>query len=423
MNGLEIKFTPEFHQRAKGPELRATWAQIEIAVNGAPVTRVNDLRAKTVRNMVYGPLYPLAEWLATHWFFIFDEVYVGGKSQYEKRHSIRFAGEGYALPDLEFRPEGENIRLRWSRYSAPHQSVEFLTDGEALIPVGEVRDVLWKFLDETCLRLCELAPGLDTLLQKEWEAIGNLGEEETDFCRTVARLGLDPFSTSHEEQDAILGAARRIPSTLIGDLCSVVPLAELSVSCDWLCATIENPSPILIRDGTLLSVRARVPSASVPGLPWEKGYFRAREVRRLIGLNGGSPLEQDPLLGLSPSSVNVPLPNVDAFITVADGYPGIALAPRRRSAERFALARSLYEYFYPASGPHALVSRAVTERQKENRAFAAEILAPAESLRKQIGTASSITQDDIEELAQEFDVSSMVIGKQIENHQLAQIVA
>ena len=46
----------------RGAELSATLASLHIDVQGKPVTRVFDQRARTVRDFVDVPLYPLAEW-------------------------------------------------------------------------------------------------------------------------------------------------------------------------------------------------------------------------------------------------------------------------------------------------------------------------------------------------------------------------
>ena len=54
----------------RGPELAATWAALCIRIGDSVITRVLDARAKTVREFVYVPLYPLAEWLATNWWFL-----------------------------------------------------------------------------------------------------------------------------------------------------------------------------------------------------------------------------------------------------------------------------------------------------------------------------------------------------------------
>jgi Zn-dependent peptidase ImmA (M78 family) len=64
------------------------------------------------------------------------------------------------------------------------------------------------------------------------------------------------------------------------------------------------------------------------------------------------------------------------------------------------------------------VTRTGTEHQQRNRAFAAEFLAPAESIRDRIG-GDRVAEEDVEELAQEFQVSELVIRHQIQNDKLA----
>jgi Zn-dependent peptidase ImmA (M78 family) len=64
-----------------------------------------------------------------------------------------------------------------------------------------------------------------------------------------------------------------------------------------------------------------------------------------------------------------------------------------------------------------------TDRQARARSFAAEFLAPAEGIRRRLGQPEGewVEEDTIDELAQEFDVSSFVIGHQIRNHNLGQV--
>ena len=88
----------------------------------------------------------------------------------------------------------------------------------------------------------------------------------------------------------------------------------------------------------------------------------------------------------------------------------------REESKRFILCRALSDYL--ALGHPSLVTRSVTEHQQRNRAFAAEFLAPAESIRERIG-GDRVGEEDIEDLAQEFKVSDRVIRHQIQNHKLA----
>ena len=67
-----------------------------------------------------------------------------------------------------------------------------------------------------------------------------------------------------------------------------------------------------------------------------------------------------------------------------------------------------------------MLTRARSEQQQRNRAFAAEFLAPSATLRNK-APAASVDGEDMDELAREFGVSPFVIAHQIENHGIAAI--
>ena len=64
MPQFEFKIDWVDAEGVRGPELCATWASLHITAGDSVVTRVLDTRASTVRDFVYVPIYPLAEWLA-----------------------------------------------------------------------------------------------------------------------------------------------------------------------------------------------------------------------------------------------------------------------------------------------------------------------------------------------------------------------
>jgi hypothetical protein len=121
---------------AKGRELRATWARLEIEIDGHVVTRAIDDVSRSVRDSVYLPLYPLAEWLVTNWWFLLYEVEprrFGAGDGYYGRHSLRSAGEGFALPALLFSPTGSTIQALWRPADLDHHRLEFTERGHATI--------------------------------------------------------------------------------------------------------------------------------------------------------------------------------------------------------------------------------------------------------------------------------------------------
>lgn len=50
-----------------GAELSATFASLRMDVGGRSVTEIIDRRARTTRESIFVPLYPLAEWLVSNW--------------------------------------------------------------------------------------------------------------------------------------------------------------------------------------------------------------------------------------------------------------------------------------------------------------------------------------------------------------------
>ena len=63
---------------------------------------------------------------------------------------------------------------------------------------------------------------------------------------------------------------------------------------------------------------------------------------------------------------------------------------------------------------------AATTEQKRNRAFAAELLAPADTLRAAI-KGHVVGSDELDHLAQQYGVTSELIRRQLANHHIATI--
>ena len=101
MPKLSFEFEWMDAERINGPELSATWALLQIRAGDSVVTRVLDARAKTVRDSVYVPLYPFAEWLATNWWFLtheFGNPTKAGNPDFHRLHALGASREGYAFP-------------------------------------------------------------------------------------------------------------------------------------------------------------------------------------------------------------------------------------------------------------------------------------------------------------------------------------
>ena len=194
-----------------GPELAATWASLRIQAGSSTVTLVLDERTDTVREHLYVSLYPMAEWLATNWWFLTSEMESPSKhddADFRRRHSLAANREGYAYPDLHVFPRGSLTRLVWHSGSVPWAKTRLLDAGELLIDSAEFREVCGGFLDRVIARLVCLSVE-NTLLQEEWDAVRSADVEEVEFCRVAAGLGWDPYAIDDAKREQVLMLAHR----------------------------------------------------------------------------------------------------------------------------------------------------------------------------------------------------------------------
>lgn len=419
-----------------GPELAATWASLRIRVGDSTVTRVLDERARTVRDFLYVPVYPLAEWLATNWWFLTRELEnpaKRGSPDFQRRHSLGASREGYAFPDLEVVSTGERTRLAWKSGLSPWTGIEFLHHGEAWVDSAGFRESCAGLMDRVIRRL-ESFQIDGTLLQEEWTAIQAADEEEAEFCAATAGLGWDPYAMDDGKRDRVLLLAGKLGEVLAEAVPSLDTEGFLRE--DWL--SIPRAIAEAKVNGLLLErlqsfqdeVRQGRQKAGLD--PWAEGYDLARRLRRDLDLDG-EPLPTmeaiAEVLGEAPESLDQVTRPVDSVHQVAlvdgvitrddDENPAFAFRRFGDAGRRFHFCRALAEVLTsPASD--LLLTKAQSERQQRNRAFAAEFLAPSSGLRERV-TRPRVDEDDMDELAAEFGVSSRVIEHQIPNHRIARV--
>lgn len=414
------------------PELRATWARLRITVDGCAVSELRDDAAGASRDALYIPLYPLAEWIAANWFTLLNEPESPGRSterDFWRRHCVRAAAEGFALPELRIVTEGDTTLLRWLPVSFLAQRLRFVANGEARVGRSAVEEALRNLVDAVILRLRDGGVPSTNFLEEEWAAVASLDQEEADFCATVAAMGLDPFNVDAEIGGQVLRIARDIQPDLRSEFFAAANPAQLPSQFDWLRFATQSVSdsdsidiiPDLRREWARQSSQER---GGTGHEPWDVGYRAANAVRNYVGLSVDPIPTEDfrERLGFAQSKTNSQAhsENMDAVAVSLENYKSaIVLTNRSNIANRFAFARALYESFTHPTGD-ALVTRAASTRQKANRAFAAELLAPAEGLRRRLpmGLPSSETFED---LADEFGVSTETIRYQLWNHGLAQL--
>ena len=423
--------------RIAGPELSATWASLRIHVGDTCVTRVEDRRAKTVRDSVYVPLYPLAEWLAANWWFLGFEV----KNQlrendqgFRRRHALITSREGYAYPDLQIVSSGSNVHLAWRAGGDQWSDIAYLVDGEGCVDAEGFREDCTTFIDQVTRRLESL--GIEgTYLQEEWAAVQQASDEEARFCRTAGGLGWDPYALAEEQRSWLLALSCQ-SDDLLAEATAVLDPANPEHG--W--SAIEQAIGDLRNTNGCAFDRVRGLRHSVcpaeeaeETTPWQIGYNWARRLRSGLrdeeamvpGMEGLADLLGEERKALEEAVTPAPfvddVPMLDGIVAnTDDGLTAFGLRSIGGPGRRFHLCRAVAEIL--AGRGDMLVTKAASARQQRNRAFAAEFLVPSGVLRNRI-KRSVVDSDDIDELAAEFSVSSFVVKHQIENHKISQIAS
>lgn len=434
-NDFRIEWEWESAPYVKTPEHRATWARVEMTVGQDHVTLVEDKDSLSSRRSIYCPLYPLAEWISFNWWLLQAnsrpaiplELLRTGSDDWRaieklgaRRHCMRSAGDGFLWPNLIIVPEGSETLLRWSTdgIQPPGRGIRYLGQGNKLVDSVLVTRVLAGVVESVIARLND--QGIDDApLLEEWDAIQQADEEEVQFCLAAARLGLDPYSEAAAYENALVRSGRELQGKLLEDFLNVVNPQRLDSALDWVASARDVVAGSTGRQELLLTTRAALRDEFSTGdrLPWRRGWRQARRVREECGLDPGARI--DP--GRYVTSVSRPL--VDGRLQAVGGTGSNLVAAAvvlggspKENARRFTLSRALW-HFLAEDDPIFLVTASYNDRQKIERAFAAELLAPARGIEERLGS-DSLAEEDLEEIADHFGVSVKVVEHQIQNQLL-----
>ena len=428
-------------REVRAPELAATWARLDIEIGDRHPTIVEDLGSGAIRRSIIVSTFPLAEWVAYHWW---DLLYGGGKDAPTKlaetgserlesagSNSLRNVGDGFAWPDLSMRRDGDAaMRLQWSEDREPHRGwpVRFLTSGTAWLEEDELRRALSDLVEGTLARLEE--SGLTaTTLHKEWQALRDLDEDEVDFCQACGRLGVDPFAEGAELADLIEAVYGRLGPAIGNDLLDAVGPKDLGPSLEWIgraqasvrsspgsgisprWLTRQRVAPVMDENTAIVLASSRSPRV----FPYQVGYQLAALARRSLDRPVTEPfrLEELPVVSLAHGDSPTTAVQALSIPTSERSYARLVLGWKPSpSSELFVAARSLWSLWFDQS-PAAVLTGASSWRQQVSRAFAAELLAPAEGIQQLLDGRPATAWAPA--IADHFGVSDLVIEHQLEN--------
>lgn len=431
MAPLSVQFEWEPADGVTHPALAATWGRIEIHVAGRCITTVYDRRTGGTRSGVYGPAMLVAEWMVRNFWFLLYECAPTDERRgrgWRRRHSLAGARGGTSLPDLMLFRDEQLVVADWVASSDDEgQPVRFVDTGHAELEPRDIRQALTTTVDDIVERLRAVNHPDAAALREDWGTILDTSGDDLALCARAARLGVDALDDSELTPDleSCLGGA-------LGDLPEITRNDVLDAhvgTAPALKATVAAVRDLVVNGGNA-PLRAGTRSVDVPvswsGRAFQTGYASARALREHIALEVGR-VDLDALfvkLGLrgayqecAPLAAHAQ--HLGALVGMSPrGAPRIFAAPRRSKDARFQQARCLFALGADAAkdAPRA-VTAAGTRLQAASRAFAAELLAPADHLRERL--AGGIDDERVEGLADELGVAPTVIERQIQNHGIA----
>lgn len=420
VRSFEIEAAWERADGVAAPELAATWCALEMTAGGRPVTLVDDIRGGGLRTALHTSAYPLAEWIATHWWTLREHVRPSATSPREwtwtrvgsepwvRDHNLRAAGDGMAWPDLTIVPEGGVTRIVWN--AAPGlagQPVSFLTSGDLYLSTEALQRSLTRFVTQVLDRLSGSRIS-GTLLQQEWAALADLDHEEEEYAAAVARLGLDPFYVNDDVASQLEEISSILDSALLEEFLDSADPSRLPLASAWLerardTATFKKPNLAL---GPI--------TETTEGWPWENGYALARECREHLSLAPTDRIDLRDLVGFV--HMGGDSAGLQGVVQIAEAGIGLVVPEEMRAltSTRFAQARAL--------GISLLTTRSTTildpvrtDLAKSSRAFAAELLAPAAGIAEYLHVFPGVTDRALDAVADRFDASPLLIQRQHEN--------
>ena len=409
-------------------ELSALWragsddvAEISLRLGEQTLSRIADTEKHTVRDYFRASATTLGLWFVDNWWRLRWETLSDSRFasvDWRLRHELNSAAGGALWPPVMIYSAADRIvfapSFGKSTVAGPQQYFESKV---AMVMANEYEAELDGFLDVVARHCARSEDGkaLETILRQI--RAERADPELAGWRRLEACLGYDADQAPNAVIDALIEleevagedgveeAARAQPglasATVLTESIEATRVSKVEVNLD-LAAQIE-------RDPTL------PPSAS----PWRFAAGAASDLRRIIGVRHG-PLSHQEFSGIfqarwadlrTATATARSLP-YGARLGDDSGNARLSLQTLLSHDRRFELARTLGDAIWQGAESFGVVSRAKTDRQKFQRAFAHDLLCPFDDLSR-ILDVNAPTQDAIDSAARTFLVHSSVVRNQL----------
>ena len=409
---------------------KAAFGLLEITVGGKELTACISTDSGS-RQYCSGPYISgchLAEWLVWNWWRLRWEPRPPSRDAlpltWDMAHCMATIGEGYVWPNITFASDGFQCEVRSSRSDeADTPNFFYLGAPPLTISSMDFEEAVDQFINQI-LKMVTKTELTDTNLQTLWDDL-SIERETPDIARLrrlEALLGFDPDAQDAEFIEGLLSDAPLVGESALDEIVINAAKADSVLTAQQITEiTATSAFDMNPKSAFQLSLPNTMQWGDLAA--WRIGVNFADVVRQETDL-ADQPITDDrlaDLAGISPTVLDSDV-STDSFSWIfhpPENQARVALRSRWNTNRRFDVARLIgdrlfADSFHTPSEPLLPATRSHSYRQKAQRAFAAQLLSPWEAVRDMLG--SDCSQENQEQVAEHFQVSSWAISTHLENH-------
>lgn len=409
-------------------DFSATWlngsddvAEISIRLGERIISRIADTDKQTVRDSFRASSTGLALWIADNWWRLRWETMPDSRFpsiDWRLCHEMNSASGGALWPPVMIFSAGDRIAF------APSVGKKFIDGPQSYFDfkIGVVSaneyeselDVFFSSVLENCARTTD-GLALNKLLQQI--NVEREDDELSAWRRLEACLGFNPDLAPDEVIDALVAMEDIAGEDGVEEAAHARPGVEsagvLKLAID---ATKESAVQVDLSLADKVIFDQDLPSHATP---WQMAEKAAAHLRQLIGVPKGV-LKQASLeeifkarwSDLKEATATARQLPYGARVRSSDSKAHLALQTFRSYDRRFELVRQFGDAIWQKDSGFGVISRAKTDRQKFQRAFAHSLLCPFNDLQYVLDV-NSPTLEAMERAARHFKVNPSVVRNQL----------
>ena len=371
----------------------------------------------------------LALWLAANWWRLRFEGPLPENAEFELAHEWKMShnlasiGNGYVWPNIEITTDGEVVELTSKATRSNHgETITYLETGTFSVPVKAFEKSIDDFIKVVLERLEECGVYQSELLEF-WDEIARERKDAAlaSARRLEAMLGFDPYEAPKDEIETLLSWASKYGEDGLDEI-AYLYRRRSHAEMQALLKSLESDATPEVSLAGIPSLNGHPPSSGKL-LPWEIGVEMAKQIRPKL-VEGVEPLNNDRLSDILESDIvshvtagNAPRGNFAAAVQHNGSKHKVRFQSPHADNRRFELARVVGDVLISghSEGMHVAL-HGYSNRQKVQRAFAAELLAPLDGLLQDLGTDGNPSEDAIFASAERYGVSDLVVRRKLNNH-------